>query len=91
MPFVKGRRKTGGKTKGTQNKFTRSAKEAFQLAFDELGGFAGLVKWANDKENPQNKTAFYNLYGRLIPMEVAGDPNAPIAITITRRVIADRS
>lgn len=70
MAFKKGH---GGRPKGAVNKTTASAKEAFQLAFDELGGWEGLAKWASDPLYPQNRTVFYNLYGRLIPTEVAGN------------------
>ena len=67
MAFKKGH---GGRPKGAVNKTTASAKEAFQLAFDELGGWAGLALWASDPLHPQNRSVFYNLYGRLIPMDV---------------------
>lgn len=61
-------KKTGGRTEGTPNKFTKGAKEAFQLAFDELGGYAGMVAWATS--NPDNLKVFYTLYARLIPVDV---------------------
>lgn len=49
------------------NKFTGQAKEAFQLAFKDVGGIAALCRWA--KRNPD---AFYKLYAKLIPVEVRG-------------------
>jgi hypothetical protein len=67
-------RKTGGRVKGTPNKLTQTAKEAFQLAFDELGGYAAMVKWA--QSDPDNLKAFYNLYARLIPTDVTSGGNA---------------
>jgi hypothetical protein len=67
-------RKTGGREKGTPNKLTKSAKEAFQLAFDQLGGWERLAKWAT--EDPDNLKAFYNLYARLIPTDVTSGGNA---------------
>lgn len=71
-------KKTGGRTKGTPNKLTKSAREAFQLAFDGLGGFAKLQEWA--KANP---TQFYTLYARLIPVEHVGEGGeGPIATTV---------
>lgn len=75
MPFAKGRKKTGGKVKGQPNKFTRTAKEAFQAAFDELGGTKGLVTWA--KSDPDNLQTFYSLYARLIPT----DTNVNLKVT----------
>lgn len=58
-------RKTGGRTKGTPNKATATAKQAFQLAFDEIGGPEALAIWAKD-----NKTDFYKLFSKLIPQDV---------------------
>ncbi len=55
-------RKTGGRVRGTPNKLTGSARNAFALAFDSIGGAEGLSKWAKE-----NQTDFYRLYARLIP------------------------
>lgn len=54
-----------GRTPGSQNKFTMSAKAAFQFAFDEIGGSMALATWA--KGNPND---FYKIYGRLIPTDL---------------------
>jgi hypothetical protein len=68
--------KTGGRKPGTPNKTTVAVKEAFRKAFDDLGGTAALVTWA--QENP---TQFYQLYSKLIPTEIdatiAGKEGAP--------------
>ena len=57
-----------GRPKGTPNRTTIAAKEAFALAFDELGGYAGMVAWA--KRDPDNLKVFYTLYARLIPTDI---------------------
>lgn len=62
-------RNKGGRPKGSLNKFTANAKQAFQAAFDELGGVAGLVTWAKADEG-KNLTDFYKLYARLIPTDL---------------------
>jgi len=57
-----------GRPKGSVNKLTASAKQAFQLAFEELGGVQGLVAWA--KSDDECLGDFYKLYARLIPTDV---------------------
>jgi hypothetical protein len=61
-------KKTGGRKAGVPNKLTQSAKDAFQLAFDDLGGWEGLAKWA--KKDDDNRKVFYGLYSKLIPQDV---------------------
>lgn len=53
------------------------------MAFDELGGYRGMVEWA--RADFDNLKTFYTLYARLIPVDIdiKGDQN----ITITREVI----
>jgi hypothetical protein len=53
-----------GRPKGSTNKMTRAAKEAFWLAFEELGGVGGLTDWGK-----RNRTEFYKIFARLIPAE----------------------
>lgn len=68
-PLRIGKGKPGpGRPKGVPNKFTLSAKEAFQLAFDRLGGAEGMVAWATS--DPENLKTFYSLYSKLIPVDV---------------------
>lgn len=68
--------KTGGRQKGSQNKLTKNAKEAFQLAFDSLGGWQGLARWA--KSDPDNTKVFYSLYSKLIPTDITSGGQAMI-------------
>lgn len=64
-----------GRPKGTPNKTTVAAREAFQLAFDKLGGPEAMAKWAGE-----NQTEFYKLYGRLIPVDVQASGGLTINI-----------
>lgn len=66
MP-VGGKRPGAGRPKGSQNKLTRSVREALETAFHRLqkDPKAKLSKWA--RENP---TEFYKLAARLIPHDV---------------------
>lgn len=59
--FAKG---NPGKPKGAVNKLTRDAKQAFQYAFDEIGGAEKLAAWAR-----KNTTEFYKLFARMIPVD----------------------
>jgi hypothetical protein len=71
MGAPKGHKKYGGgngRPKGRKNKFTQSAKEAFQLAFDKLGGATALAVWAKE-----NQTEFYKIYSKLIPIDVTSN------------------
>jgi len=74
--------KTGGRQKGTPNKLTSSAKEAFSHAFHAVGGADGLAAWA--KKNP---TPFYTLYARLIPEDKNINLNAEARIDVTVRLV----
>lgn len=76
----KGTPKTGGRLPGTVNKVNREAREAFQWAFNKLGGAQALAEWGST-----NKNDFYRLYGRLIPVDTTsgGDKlNFPASITV---------
>jgi len=67
--------KYGGRTKGTPNKVTRSVREQFAFVFSRLqeSDTANLEVWAE-----ANPTEFYRLASKLIPMQVANDPENPI-------------
>jgi hypothetical protein len=64
MPFVKGQPKKGGRKKGSVNKLTADAREAFRLAAEGAGGVAALTQFA--VTNPE---AFWPLYAKLIPQQ----------------------
>lgn len=79
-------RKTGGRTKGTPNKTTLVAKEAISLAAERLGGTDRLVAWA--QEDPANERVFWGtIYPKLLPLQVAGDPNAPLIHKIEYEIV----
>ena len=76
-PFKKGE---GGRPKGAVNKTTVAAKEAFQMAFDKLGGWERMAQWAN--ADPDNLKTFYSLYARLIPMDLTSDGKQLPQVTV---------
>jgi hypothetical protein len=78
--------KTGGRQKGTPNKTTVAAKEAIHQAFEQMGGIPALVKWAN--KNDDNAKAFYTqVWPKIVPLQVGGDPDSPHRIEIVSRVV----
>jgi hypothetical protein len=79
MPFEKGKEKTGGRVAGVPNKATRTVKEVFAQVFDELQDDpdAKLSVWAK-----ANKTEFYKLSSKLLPIQIAGDADNPIAVNV---------
>lgn len=54
---------------------SKKAADAFQAAFDLIGGIPRLALWAD-----KNPTAFFSLYSKLIPSTVKADVNATIKI-----------
>jgi hypothetical protein len=82
--FKKGQAK--GRPKGAVNKTTMEAKEAIAMVAQGLGGAEGLLEWARRDE--KNETIFWGtIYPKLLPLTIAGDKEAPVAMTITREVV----
>ena len=73
MAKPKGSPKTGGRQKGVPNKTTAAVKDMVLTALGNVGGVKYLEKQAD--ENP---TAFLTLVGKVIPLQVAGDPENPL-------------
>lgn len=68
-------RKTGGRSKGTPNKTTATLKDMILQALDQQGGADYLYRQAD--ENP---AAFMTLVGKVLPMQIAGDPDNPVHV-----------
>jgi len=71
-----------GRPKGVPNKTTAALKDMILHALDGVGGIDYLKVQARENPGP-----FLTLVGKVLPMTVAGDPNAPISIDITRRIV----
>ncbi len=71
-----------GRPKGVVNKVTADVKAMILEALDGAGGAAYLQSQA--RENP---AAFMTLVGKVLPLTVTGDKDAPLTLTITRRII----
>lgn len=70
-------KKTGSWLPGPTNKNTRLVKDVFTAVFSDLQSDPqfSLKKWAKE-----NLTEFYRIAARLIPTQVAGDPDSPIKV-----------
>lgn len=67
MPFEAGREKTGGRTKGSENKLTKTVKETVLSVFTDLQNDPKHDLKAFAKKYPRD---FYNIASKLIPTEV---------------------
>src|SRR5215471_8874827 len=82
--FVKGRQKTGGRTKGTLNRLDADVKSMILRALHQAGGTDYLAQQA--KENP---SSFLALVGKILPRDdakalvVGNGQNFPRVIRIT--------
>lgn len=70
-----------GRPKGVQNKMTKALKEMILEALENKGGVEYLERQAD--ENP---TAFLTLVGKVLPLQVASDPDNPLPPTIIQLV-----
>ena len=82
MPFEKG--KSGnvkGKPKGIKSKQTVAVKQCLINAFEHIGGWKNLSKWASE-----NETDFYKLWSKMIPHEITGEDGGDVKITLKKIV-----
>ena len=80
----KGRKKTGGRKKGTPNKTTTTVKEAIMNAFDKVGGEDYLVEIAK----LDHKT-FCSLLGRVLPKEISTSIHSDLDLMTTEELEAE--
>lgn len=85
MPLVKKTQGIGkgtpgpGRPKGAANKDNKALREMILQALDEQpGGGVGYLK-IQASENPN---AFMTLLGKVLPTTLAGDPNAPLGLSL---------
>lgn len=74
-----------GRRKGSKNKLTTTAREAFVYAFQQVGGGEALACWAK-----ANLTEFYKLYARLIPVEHVGEGGDGPIQTVVKHVYEEQ-
>jgi hypothetical protein len=69
--------KTGGRKVGTPNKVSGKLKDAIIDAAEKAGDKGGIVGYL-EAQARANPGPFLALLGKVLPMQVAGDPDAPI-------------
>lgn len=67
-----------GRPKGSLDKNNKQLREMILGALEKKGGVKYLVEKADS--HPQ---AFLTLLGKVLPMTVAGDPDAPVGMVIS--------
>src|SRR5262245_15818161 len=80
------RRAGPGRPKGLRNVVTRTMKSLTLGALDAVGGQKHLEKMATSKV-ASDRAAFMALLGRLVPLEVAGQLDAALSVTVVKCVI----
>jgi hypothetical protein len=82
--FKKGEKRPGqGRPKGCINKNNQLIRDMIAEALNEVGGVDYLMDCATD---PKTKAAFLGLIGKVMPVQVIGDPNNPLHHAITLEV-----
>ena len=71
-----------GRKKGAPNKTTTQLKEAILTAAERAGGQDGLVGYLERVAN-SNAPAFATLLGKVLPLQVQGDKDAPLNSRVT--------
>lgn len=77
--FKKGQKSGPGRPKGATNKVTGELKAMILEALSNAGGIKYLEKQAKQR----NPAAFMALLGKVLPMTVSGDPDAPVKVEFT--------
>lgn len=68
----------GGRQKGTPNKMTAALREAVFKAAENAGD-GDIVSYLTRQAN-ENPASFMTLLGKLIPAQIGGDPDNPLAV-----------
>lgn len=76
--------KKGGRPKGSPDRISRTAKENIIAVFDGVGGITAMINWAK-----RNRTEFYKLYARLVPIDVTARVDKRDASELTDRELAE--
>lgn len=78
--FKKGQKPGPGRPKGTLNKNNAMIRDMIVQALDGVGGVQYLMECATD---PKSRSAFLGLIGKVMPVQVQGDPSNPLEHSLT--------
>ncbi len=84
--------KTGGRQKGTPNKVPTLLKDAILRAADLAGkeydpkSTDGLVSYLT-RQASENPAPFIALMGKVLPLQVVGDKDNPVVVSVVQRRI----
>lgn len=87
MPKVGLDRSKTGRAKGTPNKTTALLKDAILQAADQAGGPDGLIGYLKSQA-AANPGPFMALLGKVLPMQIAGDPDNPLRVVTRIELVA---
>lgn len=89
--FADGHKKAGGRHKGVPNKTTRILKEAVLLAAEASGedgkGKGGLLGYLKRIAAREPKS-FVTLLAKILPLQIAGDADRPVVLTLDPKTLA---
>ena len=68
-----------GRKKGVPNKTTALLREAILMAAESAGGKEGLIGYLRKQAVAKNPGPFMALLGKVLPTQVSGDPENPVA------------
>jgi|JI10StandDraft_1071094.scaffolds.fasta_scaffold1610153_2 hypothetical protein len=74
-----------GKPKGAVTKVTADIKGMILTALTKAGGAEYLERRAND---PRTAAAFLGLVGKVLPMQISGDPDNPLKTVVKVELVA---
>ena len=68
-----------GERPGSVNRFTGTFRDAVQTVYNGLGGHGAFQKWAKS-----NRTEYYRIASKLIPLEIKGSVKDQITVIVQR-------
>jgi len=77
-----------GRPKGVQNKSTALLKDAILKAAEKAGGAEGIAGYLAEQAD-KNPGPFMALLGKVLPMQLTGKDDGPVAFELVKRIIVD--